>query len=116
MVSSLLHLVSCSSLIKSKKKMPNTPESGPSTAQAAPEEPTYTTEQFEVVRLINEGKDPYQILGVTKESTDSDVKQAYKKLALKVHPDKNKAPGSVSEQCRGHSHRSREEDALRHVR
>lgn len=47
------------------------------------------------MRRINKCKDFYQILGVTKESTDSDVKKAYKKLALQVHPDKNKAPGSV---------------------
>lgn len=74
---------------------PSRNKSGPSTAQAAPEEPTYTTEQLEAVRRINKCKDFYQILGVTKESTDSDVKKAYKKLALQVHPDKNKAPGSV---------------------
>lgn len=35
------------------------------------------------------------MLGVTKESTDSEIKKAYKKLALQMHPDKNKAPGSV---------------------
>lgn len=40
-------------------------------------------------------KDFYEILGVTKESTDIDIKKAYKKLALQLHPDKNKAPGSI---------------------
>lgn len=40
-------------------------------------------------------KDYYEVLGVTKESTDSEIKKAYKKLALQMHPDKNKAPGSV---------------------
>lgn len=40
-------------------------------------------------------KDYYEVLGVTKESTDSEIKKAYKKLALQMHPDKNKAPGSA---------------------
>lgn len=77
---------------------PSRNRSGPSTAQSATEEPqakNYTTEQLEAVRRINKCKDFYQILGVTKESGDSEIKKAYKKLALQVHPDKNKAPGSV---------------------
>lgn len=44
-------------------------------------------------RVLNCG-DFYEVLEVSRDVTDSELKKQYKRLALILHPDKNRAPQS----------------------
>jgi len=67
------------------------PSAHAAAASDAPKK-VFTPEQQAAARKINKTSDYYLILGIERTADEAGVKAAYRKMALRFHPDKNHAP------------------------
>ncbi|KAL9189426.1 hypothetical protein ACHAXT_009101 [Thalassiosira profunda] len=63
-------------------------------AERIAEEQRRVKEQIDLVDTVltaHQNRNAYQVLGLQPEASDADIKRAYRKLCVRIHPDKNTA-------------------------
>ena len=68
------------------------PNSGSNLRPPPPPPKEFTPAEVAACKAILDDKCYYSILGVQKDCTETELKKAFRKKAVKVHPDRNNAP------------------------
>ena len=72
-------------------------ENSGSTKTRANEERKSKATSAKTLKAAMDIEDLYAVLGVSRHSTDEQIKQAYRNLAFKYHPDVTKDPGAAAQ-------------------
>jgi DnaJ family protein B protein 12 len=71
------------------------PASPPSNRPPPPPPKEFTQEEVQICRGILNATDYYEMLGVGRDAGEKELKKAFRKKAMKIHPDKNNAPKAI---------------------
>uniref|UniRef100_A0A7E4UNK9 J domain-containing protein n=1 Tax=Panagrellus redivivus TaxID=6233 RepID=A0A7E4UNK9_PANRE len=79
----------------SASRSPKSSSRSRSNSASRASKPEYSQDEVHAVDRIRHCKDYYEILQVSKDSSEITLKKKYRELALKLHPDKCKVPGAT---------------------